>query len=374
MMVAVIVYGSLYPFEFFRPQDSMGSLRGLLSTWRTWTGRGDIISNIMLYVPFGVFAVCAINKIIRAPFRIAGAVLAGTSLSFAMELAQYFVAGRFSSLADVYCAAAGSLLGALAGCALSGKTQLVWLEDLSARPFVAILLVCWLGYRLYPFEPVIDLHKYWDALKPLILFPQISALSVFRHMIAWLVISQLLDTALGRVRGRMAVVLLFCTVLFARVLIDGLSLTASEVCGGVLGVSIWLAALSRYRGRTVLIAAMFATSVILQGLEPFQFSSAARPFGWIPFRSLLQSPINTAIVSFFEKVFNYGCLVWLLAQAGLSSRTAVALGGALVLGLRMTQVYLPGRSAEITDFIMLLIIAGIMHLLGTGAKFGDELS
>src|SRR4029079_12569631 len=154
-MVGVIVYGSLYPFEFYRPQESIGSLRGLLSTWRTWTGRADIVSNIMLYVPFGAFAVWAISKF-RAPFRIASAVLAGTALSFAMELAQYFVAGRFASMADVYCAAVGSLLGALAGCALSGKIPLNWLEDLSARPFVAMLLVCWLGNRLYPFEPVID--------------------------------------------------------------------------------------------------------------------------------------------------------------------------------------------------------------------------
>jgi len=218
------------------------------------------------------------------------------------------------------------------------------------------------------------LHKYWDALKPLVLFPQLSAMSVFRHLVAWFVIAQLLDTTLGRKRGKLAIVLLFSAVLVARVLIDGLSLTASEVCGGILAMMIWLPALSRYQGRLAVITAMFAFSVILQGLEPFQFSNVARPFGWMPFRSLLQSPINTAIVSFFEKVFNYGCLIWLLVQAGLSSRTAAALGGALVLGLRVTQVYLPGRSAEITDFVMLLIIAGIMHLLGTDSKFGNELS
>ena len=106
LMAGLIVYGSLYPFEFYLPQDSIGALRSLLSTWRAWTGRGDIIANIMLYVPLGAFAVCATNRI-NAVRRIAGAVLAGTALSFAMELAQYFVAFRFSSMADVYCASIG---------------------------------------------------------------------------------------------------------------------------------------------------------------------------------------------------------------------------------------------------------------------------
>ena len=32
------------------------------------------------------------------------------------------------------------------------------------------------------------------------------------------------------------------------------------------------------------------------------------------------------------------------------------------------------RNATTFDFVMLLIIAGIMHLLGTDSKFGNELS
>ncbi len=39
-------------------------------------------------------------------------------------------------------------------------------------------------------------------------------------------------------------------------------------------------------------------------------------------------------------------------------------GGGLVLGLRLIQVYLPGRSAEITDAIMLLLLAAGLKLMG----------
>jgi hypothetical protein len=73
--------------------------------------------------------------------------------------------------------------------------------------------------------------------------------------------------------------------------------------------------------------------------------------------------IATNISSFFEKAFTYGALTWLFVRAGCSPRTAILLGGSLVLCLRLEQVYLPGRSAEITDVFMLMILAAMMKLM-----------
>jgi len=280
-----------------------------------------------------------------------------------MEMIQYYDAGRYTAMSDVYCVAIGTVLGSLAGFVIKSESSFPWLRKISARPFVVMLLASWLSYRLYPFVPVIDLHKYWDAVKPLLFNPQVSGLSVSQHAISWLAVALLLEDLLGTVRGRWATIMLFPAVLFLRILIDGIELSPSEVCGGALALLIWNLAISRFRGRTILVAALFAGTVVLQGLEPFQFSSVARPFGWVPFVSFLKGPLNTAIASFFNKVFTYGCLIWLLARAGFSPRMSAVLGGALVFGIRLTQVYLPGRSAEITDLIMLLLIAGIMQLL-----------
>jgi len=62
-------------------------------------------------------------------------------------------------------------------------------------------------------------------------------------------------------------------------------------------------------------------------------------------------------------VFNYGCLVWILGRSGLSISKATLFGGSMVLGIRLIQVFLPGRSAEITDLLMVMIIAAVMKLL-----------
>ena len=51
-------------------------------------------------------------------------------------------------------------------------------------------------------------------------------------------------------------------------------------------------------------------------------------------------------------------------STGISPGLATAAGALLVLILRLIQVYIPGRSAEITDAVMLLLLAAGLKLMG----------
>src|SRR5205823_13608549 len=126
-----------------------------------------------------------------------------------------------------------------------------------------------------------------------------------------------------------------------RILIADIVLSPAEIVGGLIGVLLWTAALSRFRGKVIVVAGLFVVFVVFQALSPFNFSNTSRPFGWIPFRGLLVVPEGRALQSFFEKTFTYGCLVWLITQAGCSFRVATASGAILVFALRLMQVRLP---------------------------------
>jgi hypothetical protein len=56
-VIVVIIYGSLFPFQFHNNSASGGPVRALIQTWRTPTGRGDVLANMLLYFPFGLFAI-----------------------------------------------------------------------------------------------------------------------------------------------------------------------------------------------------------------------------------------------------------------------------------------------------------------------------
>ena len=68
--------------------------------------------------------------------------------------------------------------------------------------------------------------------------------------------------------------------------------------------------------------------------------------------------IAVDVMSFFEKSFLFGSLLYLFTQAGGRLRTAVMIVGGVLFATSWAETYLPGRSAEITDLIMALLLAG----------------
>ena len=57
LVMAAIIYGSLYPFELHLYGTGRDGLVHLLGTWRDPPdSRGDLIANILLYMPLGFTA------------------------------------------------------------------------------------------------------------------------------------------------------------------------------------------------------------------------------------------------------------------------------------------------------------------------------
>ena len=356
----VIIYGSLYPFTFSFHPTRHGAVYTLLSTWSQQSSFGDMLANVVLYLPFGFCAVLSFRAALW--LRVLAAITAGIALSVCMELCQVHIWVRLPSMADVRSNAAGTLLGVAGGLAF----EQIWKGcrglPVRLKPYLLLLLACWAGYRLFPYEPVVDLHKYWHALEPLIK-PQLSAVALLRHMAAWLAVALMLDELLGAALARAVLPVLLLAVLLARVLIDGAVLSASEVAGGVLAVVLWAAWLWRAGSRGRWISCLFVLSLLLQGLEPFHFAVAGQRFGWIPFHGLIEGEPRIAVPSFFEKAFDYGTLLWLLNRCFRLS-TSMAIGSALVMTISLVHVYIPSVPAEITDVALLLSMAVVLQLAG----------
>jgi VanZ family protein len=359
-MVMVIAYGSLYPFAF---ESRTGSpFRALADTYKLQDSRGDFVANILLYLPFGFFAIQALRRRV-AVWQVAAVTLAGMLLSTTMELLQFYVPGRETSLADICSNSIGSFVGAGAGVLLHQRFGADLLQPIRRHPSSSLILVCWLGYRLFPYAPVIDLHKYWHAVRPLLVSPELPPLNLFRHTVIWLVLALALDELFDSAWRQIVFPLSVALLLSSRIVILDAILSPAEVLGAAIAVICWFGFLSRLPIRMAVVFVLFVILVIVQALEPFHFSSSARPFTWVPFQGFLHGSIALNVQSFLEKTFLYGSLVWLAVRAGCSWKIAVPVCGALVFALRLAQVYLPGRSAEITDVIILLIISGVIGLL-----------
>ncbi len=292
-------------------------------------------SNMLLYVPFGFFVAGAIGK--KMPAAVAGATLAGFVLSFLVETFQFYDIGRVQELSDLWANTLGTFFGAVAAAlALRYRVRSI---------YVAFLLVCWLGSRWYP------------ALPPSASFPAVGS---FRYFAQWLAIGLILEALFGTRRSRVALPLVLGGSLLVRLAIY---LEPEEIMGGAAAALLWSGVLWRVKARAKIAAALFVVLAVVVALSPFHFSATPRPFGWVPFRGFFEAPTETAVRVFLEKAFLYGGMVWLLVRAGLSIGAAAVFGAVLELSLRVFQVYLPGRSAEITDALMVLALAGLLKLV-----------
>jgi VanZ family protein len=370
IIVAVILYGSLYPFTFYKPEGGIGSLKHLAQSWAETPGRGDFIANIFLYLPLGFFGSLAVAGSGRTLRQILLVTFAGGLLSTTMELAQYYIVGRVSAADDVYANLIGTVLGAIAGN-FAGRDSL-WLpfREVAANRVPCLLLGVWLAYRLYPYVPAIDLHKYWDALKPVVFHPRPSGYDLFRYTAIWLTVGSLIEAAGGRRRGWLLFPLFIAAVLAARVVIIGKTLSAAEIGGAAIALAVWLllAVSLSARIRAVATALLLSAYIVAERLEPFQFSAHGRAFGWTPFRSFLYGSVEVNITSFLEKAFLYGALIWLLDKSGLRSGVSTILVATMLFAASWAETYLAGRSAEITDAVMALLIGIIIALAKTPAE------
>lgn len=363
LVVLVILYGSLFPFEFQRRSYPGGPLFYLLSTWHVWDSRGDLLANILLYMPFGFFAVMAFPLRFRTPPKLLLAIIAGVLLSGGVEMAQFNDVGRVTSMGDVYANAIGAALGALVGVLLDGSWRWPFVGELAANPAEALLLTMFFAYRLFPYVPVIDLHKYWHAIRPMLLTPSMPPEEFLRYLVTWLFIAALVDALYGW-RRFLFLFPLLCGLEFAgKVVIVGAELKLNDLLSAAAAWVIWILLLRRRSGKFVLLASIFAAMIAIDRLQPFRFEVAPHAFGWVPFGSFMRGSIAVDIQAFCQKFYEYGGLIWLLNRGGMSLRAGTFLTASLLLATSFAERWLPGRSAEITDAIMALILGGMFTVL-----------
>lgn len=358
----LILYGSLFPFRI-RTSVDLGFFDVIQTLSFRRTTRGDIVANLLLYMPLGLCLMFAWSGRQARWRALAQTTIVGTALSLAVELAQVYLRSRFSSLTDVALNGIGTLCGASAAMAYGVLGASVRIPALgSSRPDPAALSVVllWLGFRLAPFVPTIDWQKYKDALKPLFIDPQVGAVDLLRYVAGWLVVGYAVRLLTRREYAFTVMFAIVGIVLLGRLVVVGKTLNVSELAA--LGACVPLAAILialPERRRVVILAALLTAAIVVQGIVPFEWLPQAQGFSWIPFRSSLRGSLELNYSVLLEKVFWYFSIVWLLVRCGWSRVGAALATASLVASIEIVQMWLPGRSADVTD-TLLVLAAGLL--------------
>jgi len=349
--ILIMLYGSLYPFRLqVRPLPE-SILQIFLASLTQRPGRGDLLVNVLLYMPFGLLCCLTLSSRLWRSIRLVGTVAAGCGLSAAIEVMQIYDVGRVPSLYDLSTNTLGTCLGALP--ALFGRHFLALPAGITlADPAAAVFAVAWLGYRLVPFVPTLDFQGLKNALKPLLLAPTVNGREVLRHAVSWLLFATLAAAALPERRRVLSLLATFGGIEVARLFLLNARITLAELIGGGLACLLWALPGTHTRLWLGCTALLTTGVIVLEGLQPWTFRTVSTPLHLIPFYGMLGGAMELNVQNLLQKLFLYGGLVWLLARlSGWRIAAAHAVAG-LLLAIELAQRFLPGRLAEITDPLM----------------------
>ena len=170
--LALIAYASLFPFVGWRWPPGAHLVDLLRLPWPRYFIAFDIVGNLVAYAALGLLVcVARLRHGAGMGLALASAALAGTALSYAMELTQTLLPQRVPSLLDWLLNTAGAVAGAL----LAGAAQRLgllahwqaarerWLERGGGGALA--LLVLWPVALLFPTPVPLGLGQVGDGLR-----------------------------------------------------------------------------------------------------------------------------------------------------------------------------------------------------------------
>jgi VanZ family protein len=359
IIVALILYVSLYPFQFGADGPTAVQVLRELSWARA--SRGDMLNNVLLYVPLGFCIALTVEPRFGRLAGIVAGLVGGALLSMTMEIMQGSIATRVPSLTDLSLNAAGALAGAIGGSAWHalGARMTPQANPAGRSGAIAlVVLVLWLIARLWPFVPDASLRQLKRAVRPLFT-PEIGWPDLAAFFVGWLVVAQAVFHLARRQRSVDVFLIVIAAVLVGRTFTAGNTLEFAELAAIALLLPV-LVLISRVedRGRSALLAAALGTWLASVALLP-ALGGARDVAIELPALGEFLGRNAPPPAELAGRAFSYVALTWLLAGAGLLPHVAAGITVLLVVLLGLMQA---GAATPVYGWIdvVIAIIAGIL--------------
>lgn len=352
VIVALIIYGSLFPFRFDLDSYDPRQLQNLFVFGIGGTRRGDLVANILLFLPFGFLAINVFHRSGKLSSWLV-VLIAGGALALSVQVAQLIIPGRVPAGSDVTWNLIGCIIGALLGLSALGKQMSQLGETVEYPPIPVILAVLWVLYGLAPFVPSLDLQLLKDNIKLIISEPP-DLVWVLQAVVMWLVVFHFLSSyAKGWFSQKYFSFLVFITLLLGFFVV-GKVVSSDKILGSIIALGIWYAVRQRYS--VYWLAAGVVVTVLLISVHPFVLRAQPASFQWIPFQGALTGSMAVNALSIFKKLILYGCLIWLLAECRMTLWRATASTAVFLLCCEIAQLFLVRTTPEITDPLLAIAI------------------
>jgi VanZ family protein len=370
-VVAFIVYGSLYPFDF---ASEARSLELFFSESRIFANRSDAVDNFILFLPLGV----AVHLAFRGyAARAAAVLLAVLLLAVGIQLLQLYLPSRIASVADAFWNTAGLGVGLLAASRLRHAFRAQLSADNERRDlFLVCLVLLWFLYESFPFVPTLDIGLLRAHVKSAVFAPPFEPMRLFQHGLA----ATLAGIAVARMgmlrRPLTGVIGLGVVAVGLEVLVAYGSLRRETLLGMVVGLAAGFVVAQRASARSHDVAfALALAAYMVTVVTPYRGQASDAGFTLTPFSHLIWRGVLNEVTPAAFEALTIGAMLWAGMALPARWRRHPMLWSALVLSLLMAlewvRVTLVGLHGDTTTLAMALMLAPAAVALRAGTGVGE---
>lgn len=361
LIAGLIVYGSLYPFNFAAPQPD--ALARLFSNWQLRTSLGDMLGNIGLFAPWGMVGLLALAPRWGRISAAAITTMSGFALSLGVQVLQIWVPSRDAAMADVFWNLVGIAGGMVAGGYFAPRLS-AGTGHRHAVVVPACLLLAFVVAEWLPLIPSIDLQLIRDQIKSLWAEPRMSTSALLLQAAMAMLAGHLLGRLVGLRRSVVLLPLVLVGVSLGKLFLHKVQMDASAPLGFVLGAACWwaLARASDTRRATMIWLVLLAAYTV-SALAPFSLRDEPASISWLPFAAMLEGSMLSNVRSLVGNMVIFAGILYVVASNSRRCLLASIGLACWVLLLELLQTLVSTRTSDMTEPLLVLMLGQVFGAL-----------
>lgn len=365
IIASIIIYGSIFPFDFVWPSFEQVSWWEWTTSIEQRTTNGDRLSNLLIFVPLGFFGYFY-NPFKSKLFinRLLTVLLVCGVFAYLLQLAQFFTPRRVPTVGDVFYNVWGALFGIILGSLIESffnknrELSRDWFQKYSVSAAIAFF---GLLFFLFPFFFQVDIDIFVQGANPIWTPPWILPIHAFVLFAYWLSLLMLLKYNEWLVFTLKTQVMFIFAVFFLKIISAHNYIDLNWIIAACCALII----VNKVPGKLLAPICLGGLSIalILSAILPWKVKMIFGDFNYIPLNSYLNGSLWLNTRLFLEKIFLYGSLLFFAKAIFGNWKLSMFFSLGLVLMVELLQLFISLGQADITEVLIVLVLAYIFQQL-----------